>query len=397
LSIKPLRVPLLVAAALIVGAIVGSQIGPIRDALDDGFGGSDDASEQALDAIEDNYFEEVDPDELEDSSVKGMIDELKRRYKDRFTHYFGPEAFERFRQGVEGQFSGVGLSVSEVKQGLRVARVFDNSPAQQAGIRKGDIITTVDGRSIAGESAELATSKIKGPPGSEVTVTVLRPSTGDTRDYPLTRAEVDVPALESELRQVNGIPVGYIELLTFTKEGVHGDLREAIQSLEDRGAQGLVLDLRGNGGGLLTEAVLTSSLFVEDGPIVSTEGRTQDEQVFEARGDALPERPLVVLVDGDSASASEIMAAALSDAGVATLVGQTTFGKGTFQEVIPLNGGENGALDLTIGEFKTRDGESINGTGVEPDVPAKDRPATKRDEALQRALQVLGGELPQQG
>lgn len=267
MSIKPLRVPILVAAALLVGAIVGSQVGPIRDALDESFGGQD-PTEEAIEAIEDNYFEEVDPGELEQSSVKGIVDELKRRHKDRFTHYFGPSAFDRFREGVEGHFSGVGLSVTEVKRGLRVANVFDNSPAKAAGILERDIVTAVEGRSIAGESAELATSRIKGPPGSEVTITVLRPSTGENKDYMLTRAQVDVPAVEAELRRVNGVPVGYVQLFTFTKKGVHGELRAAVEDLYDQGAQGLVVDLRGNGGGLLTEAVLTSSVFVEDGPIV---------------------------------------------------------------------------------------------------------------------------------
>jgi carboxyl-terminal processing protease len=394
LSIKPLRLPLLIVAAVLIGAVIGSQIAPVRDALDESLG-SQSASEEALDAIEDNYFEEVDPDELEPASVKGIVEELKRQHKDRFTHYFGPGAFKRFREGVEGHFSGVGLSVTEVKQGLRVATVFENSPAQLAGIREGDIVTKVEGESIAGESAEIATAKIKGPPGSKVTVSVLRPSSGEVRDYTLTRAQVDVPAVEAELREVDGAKVGYVQLFTFTKKGVHAELREAVEGLYRKGAKGIVLDLRGNGGGLLTEAVLTSSVFVEDGTIVSTEGRTQDEQVFEAVGDALQEHPLVVLINGDTASASEIMTAALEDAGLATIVGEKSFGKGTFQEVIPLSGGGNGALDLTVGEYKTRDGESINGTGIEPEIPAKDRPATKPDEALRRALEVLASELAQ--
>ena len=396
MSIKPLRLPLLIVAALLIGAVIGSQIAPVRDAIDEGLG-SQSASEEALDAIEDNYFEEVDPDELEPASVKGIVEELKRQHKDRFTHYFGPGAFKRFREGVEGHFSGVGLSVTEVKQGLRVATVFENSPAQLAGIRERDIVTKVEGESIAGESAEIATAKIKGPPGSKVTISVLRPSSGEVRDYTLTRAQVDVPALEAELREVDGAKVGYVQLFTFTKKGVHAELREAVEGLYRKGAKGIVLDLRGNGGGLLTEAVLTSSVFVEDGTIVSTEGRTQDEQVFEAVGDALPERPLVVLINGDTASASEIMTAALEEAGLATVVGQKSFGKGTFQEVIPLSGGEDGALDLTIGEYLTRDGTSISGTGIQPEVKAKDLPATKPDEGLQRALQVLGAQIAQQG
>jgi carboxyl-terminal processing protease len=228
-------------------------------------------------------------------------------------------------------------------------------------------------------------------------ISVLRPSTDEVEDYTLTRAQVDVPAVEAELRRVNDVPLGYVQLLTFTKKGVHAELRQAVEGLYDKGAEGIVLDLRGNGGGLLTEAVLTSSVFVEDGTIVSTEGRTQEEQVFEAVGDALPERPMVVLINGDTASASEIMTAALVDAGLATVVGEKSFGKGTFQEVIPLSEGEDGALDLTIGEYLTRDGSSIDGTGIPPEVKAKDLPATKPDEGLRRALQVLGDQIAQQG
>jgi carboxyl-terminal processing protease len=396
LSIKPLRVPLLITAALLIGAVIGSQLAPVREVLDEELG-NQTASEEALEAIEDNYFEEIDRDELEPASVKGMVEELKRRHKDRFTHYFGPDTFERFQESVEGHFSGVGLSVTEVKRGLRAATVFDNSPAQAAGIREGDIVTKVEGESIAGESAEIATAKIKGPPGSKVTISVLRPSSGDERDYTLTRAQVDVPAVEAELRNVDGVPVGYVQLFTFTKKGVHAELRQAVERLYEKGAQGLVLDLRGNGGGLLTEAVLTSSLFVEDGTIVSTEGRTQEEQVFEAVGDALPEHPMVVLINGDTASASEIMTAALAEAGLATVVGEKSFGKGTFQEVIPLSGGDDGALDLTIGEYLTRKGTSIDGTGIPPEVKAKDLEATKPDEGLLRALQVLGARIAQQG
>jgi carboxyl-terminal processing protease len=164
-----------------------------------------------------------------------------------------------------------------------------------------------------------------------------------------------------------------------------------VEKLYELGAEGVLLDLRGNGGGLLTEAVLVSSIFVPDGPIVSTEGRTQRTHTFDATGDALPAEPTVVLINGDTASASEIVTAALEQAGIATVVGTTSFGKGTFQEVIPLDNG--GALDLTVGQYLTRDGKSINGTGITPQVRAKDNPQTKPDEGRQRALQVLDQKL----
>lgn len=390
-ALRPFLLAILVIAAFILGAFFGNRSDDIGDAAQDLIGGGDaELSSEALNVIEDSYFEEVDPEELENASVQGMVTELKRRYKDRFSHYFGPNAYGRFKELTEGQFSGVGMSVTGVKRGLRVARTFDESPAKQAGIREGDIVTEVEGKSIAGEDADLATAEIKGKAGTEVTITVLRPSTGEEREVTMTREQLSVPVVEGKLLDAGGVPVAHVELLSFSR-GAHGQLKEEIERLDEAGAEGLVLDLRGNGGGLLEEAVLTSSLFVEDGVIVSTEGRASPEQTFDAVGDALPERPMVVLINGDTASASEILTAALSDAGLATIVGEKSFGKGTFQEVIELENG--GALDLTVGEYLTRDGDSINKVGIPPDVPARDRPATKPDEGLQRALKALGAEL----
>ena len=384
----------MVIAAFVAGAVVGSASGGVDELIDEISGGEGELSSDALEVISDDYFREIDDAELErleDASVQAMLRELRKRHKDRFSHYFPPKVFDQFKQATQGSFSGVGLAVNEVKRGLRVGTAYPKAPASRAGIRKGDIVTAVNGKSIAGTDSELATGRIKGPPGSKVTITVLRPSSGQSRDYELTRARVSIPAVESRLETVNGTKIGYIQLLTFTKRGVHAELREAAERLQERGAEGLLVDLRGNGGGLLTEAVLTSSVFVEDGTIVSTNGRTQEDQTFEAQGDALSEVPMVVLIDGDSASASEIFASALADAGVATLVGERSFGKGVFQEVIELENG--GALDLTVGEYLTRDGDSLAGKGIEPEIPARDRPATKPDEGLDAALDALADEI----
>ena len=390
-ALRPFLVAILVIAAFILGAFFGNRSDDIGDVADDIIGGNDaELSSEALDVIDESYFEDVDTAQLENASVQGMVTELKRRYKDRFSHYFGPAAFERFQELTEGSFSGVGMSVTGVKQGLRVARTFDGSPAQEAGIRQGDVVTEVEGKSIAGEDPDLATAEIKGKAGTDVTITVLRPSTDEEREVTLTREQLAVPVVEGKLLDAGGVPVAYVELLSFSR-GAHAQLKQEVERLDEMGAKGLVLDLRGNGGGLLEEAVLNSSLFVEDGVIVSTEGRASPKQTFEAVGDALPERPTVVLINGDTASASEIMTAALSDAGLATIVGEKSFGKGTFQEVIELENG--GALDLTVGEYLTRDGTSINEIGIKPEIPARDRPATKPDEGLQRALRALGASL----
>ncbi|HEX6586029.1 MAG TPA: S41 family peptidase [Solirubrobacterales bacterium] len=385
---SPLIIAALVAVAFVVGAVAGERVEPVNDALVDVVGDDDrDPTSEAIDVIESDYFREVDAEELETASVRALVDQLRKRYDDRFSHYFTADEYNRFKQGAS--FSGVGMAVSEVERGLRVATVYKRTPAKEAGIVPGDVITAVNGRSIEGQGAEAVTARIRGPEGTKVALTVASPG-GQPREVTLTRREVDIPQVSARIEEVDGLKVGYVRLAGFF-EGAHAELRRLVERLYTRGAQGLVLDLRGNGGGLLTEAILVSSVFVPDGVIVSTRGRTQGNRTFEAVGDSLPRRPMVVLINGDTASASEIVTAALEQAGLAAVAGTRSFGKGTFQEVIPLDNG--GALDLTVGEYLTRDGTSINGTGIEPEVSAKDVPKTKPDEGLQQALQVLGNRL----
>jgi carboxyl-terminal processing protease len=381
------------AAALVAVLCAGIWLGghpenlpqPLRDAF------VDDATSltaEALDVIGDNYFREPDRGRLADASLDGMIRELRRRYEDRFSHYFDPEDLERFRESIAGRFSGVGMTVSEVPRGLRVGRVFPRSPAARAGIAAGDLIVAVDGQSIAGENSEVATARIKGPEGSEVTLGLLRPSTNRRRSVELTREEIRVPITSSRVRDVGGRRLGYVQLIAFT-EGAHAAVRGAIERSERRGAEGIVLDLRGNGGGLLREAVLTASIFLEEGDVVvRTKSRTQGDTVYEAvGGDPLPPRPTVVLINRDTASAAEILASALAEDAGATIVGVRSYGKGVFQQVIELENG--GALDLTIGEYFTADGTSLAGRGVPPDVRALDDPETRSDEGLTRAFRTL--------
>jgi carboxyl-terminal processing protease len=371
---------------VLIGVLVGLAVATWLSPFDQG----QDVSEDASEVIEDNYWRAVDPEELRSGSIKGMVDELRKRFDDRFTHYFDPRTYEDFEAATSGKFEGIGLAVTQVKAGLRVAEVYENTPAEEAGIEEEDLIVAVEGKSIAGESAEASTARIKGRPGTEVEITVRTPGE-EARKLSVERAEVRIPAVRGKMRTApGGEKVGYVELANFT-EGAHGELRAEVERLTRAGAEGIVLDLRGNGGGLLNEAILTTSVFVEDGVIVSTEGRTQPEQSYEAEGDALPERPMAVLIDGDTASAAEILAAALEDYGLATVVGTRSFGKGTFQEVIELE--EGGALNLTVGEYLTSDGESLAGAGLRPEVRIEDRPRTDADEALARALAVVGREL----
>jgi carboxyl-terminal processing protease len=342
---------------------------------------------EAAGLIEDNYFRRVGAEELTDASLQGMVRGLRRRYRDRFSDYFSPESLARFNEAISGHFSGIGLSVSRVERGLRADRVFPRSPAEKAGIEVGDVVVSVNGESIAGEPSEVATAKIKGPEGTEVTVGVLRPPEGKVRELRLTRAEVALPIVTSRVEQVDGRKLGYVRLATFS-EGSHGFLRNAVEKVERKGAEGIVLDLRANGGGLLQEAVLAASIFLpEDQVVVSTRSRTQGRAVYKTTGDNLSPRPVVVLIDRNTASAAEILAAALSDDAGAKVVGTRSFGKGVFQQEIGLSNG--GALKLTIGEYFTPDGINLAGKGIHPDVEARDVPETPPDEALRRALSVL--------
>jgi carboxyl-terminal processing protease len=382
---------LVAVAALVVYALVGEDDDPVT---------------KARAVIEDNYFEDPSADVLDQASIRGMIDELRKRYDDKFSHYFDPEQAEAFESSTSGRFSGVGLSVTEVPRGLRVARVFPDTPAEREGLEVGDLIVGVNGESIEGVSSDVSTAKIKGPPGTEVELRVDPVGAGQPRDITLERADVRIPAVQGDILRSAGHRVAYVYFASFS-QGAHGDLLQEIERLFREGAEGLVLDLRGNGGGLLNEAVLCASIFIEKGVIVSTESRTQGDRTYEATGDAIDPQPTVVLVDRNTASAAEILAAAMKFYDVATVVGTRTYGKGTFQEVIGLPDG--GALDLTIGQYLPADGKSILGTGVKPEAHAKDDPKTKydqndpraagkiahpkTDEGLQGALHALDEEL----
>jgi carboxyl-terminal processing protease len=348
-------------------------------------------SEQARDVIEENYFEEVSGSELEQGSVKGMVDELRRRFDDRFSHYFDPEQFADFNAATSGQFKGVGLTVNEVPKGLRIAEVLPGSPAEGADLAEGDVITEVNGKSIAGLPSEVSTGRIKGEVGTEVELTIEPVGGSGERAVTVERAEVRLPVTDGRIVRVDGREVAYVPYFGFSR-GAHGELRSEIERLYEEGAEGLILDLRGNGGGLLQEAVLSASVFVEEGDVVTTRSRTQGEKVYDATGGALDPRPTVVLINRDTASAAEILAAAIESYDLGTIVGEPSFGKGTFQEVIQLPDG--GALDLTIGEYLTADEVSLADKGIKPEVRVVDRPRTPRDEALDEALETLAPQLP---
>ena len=349
-------------------------------------------SDQAAELIRDRYFRVTDPDTVQDSSVNGMVRQLRRKYKDRFTHYFTPEQNQQLSEALEGSFSGVGMTVGRnSRNGLEVGYVFRGSPAAGANLKAGDVIVTVDGESIRGEDVDLIVAKIKGPEGTDVTLGIRKGGEGPARDFKLTRAEIRVPVTSNRTREVDGKTLGYVQLSTFST-GASRALQRAVERVIEKGAEGIVLDLRENGGGLLEEAIFTSSVFIDEGEVVvETRSRTQPDAIYRAIGGNIETPPIVVLVNRNTASAAEILAAALQTDLGTPVVGTRTYGKGVFQEVINLDNG--GSLDLTVGEFLTAEGVSLAGKGLKPDVYAPLPDGANRDVQLNRAYGVLSDEV----
>jgi carboxyl-terminal processing protease len=347
---------------------------------------------EAIDRVHETYYRKIPESQLADDSLKGVVAALH----DRFSNYFTPKEYRQFQQVSNSQFSGIGLEVQAHPRGLRITRVYDHSPASRAHLVPGDLIVAVGRTSLRGRPSDYSTSLIKGPPGSDVTVTVVH--RGKARRATLTRATITVPVVASALRTVNRRKLAVVALSTFATPGAHAQVYDAIRRRLHQGAKGIVLDLRHNGGGLVKEAQLVASAFLSQGKIVSLRGRGVAPETLNATGDPIAKStPLVVLVDRDTASASEIVTGALQDRHRAKVVGTRTFGKGVFQEVIELHNG--GALDITAGQYFTPKGRNLGGggvkpgAGIKPDVPARDNPKTPRDEGLDRALHVLAGEV----
>jgi len=379
---------LVALVALVAGLWLGghpeSLPGPVRDTFV-----QDDRAMRAeiIDSIESNFYKPVNEKKLDDASLKGIVESLE----DPYSHYLTPKEAKQFNESVSGHFEGVGMNVEQDKRGLKVLRVFERSPAEDAHIRRGDFILGVNGHSIAGVNSQVATSRIKGPAGTSVTLRVFTPGADRDRTVRVKRERIEIPVARGRVIERGGHKVGRVELLSFS-EGAHGLLRREVDAVLNKGAEAIVLDLRGNGGGLISEAVLVSSIFIEDGEIVSVRGRHRSERTQDAQGDAIDEKtPVVTLVDGGSASASEIVTGALRDRKRAKVVGTRTFGKGLVQEVQGLSNG--GVLDLTVANYYLPGGKTISTKGIKPQIRAADDPDTDRDEALPVAVDALIREL----
>lgn len=379
---------ILLFAGIYLGAHPSGLPGVLRDPL---VGDSDTrVVNEAIEQIHDTYYRKVPEKELSNESIRGVV----RSLDDRFSNYFNPKEYKKFNEQQSGEFAGIGVQVTKVADGLRIVEVYDNSPAKDAKLRVGDVVTAVGPTSLKGKSSDASVALIQGKIGSPVVLTVRRGKT--SRDVTIERATISVPVVSSAEKTVDGRKLAVIHLDQFSS-GAHGELTAALKKAMKDGAKGVVFDLRNNPGGLVTEAQLVASAFLKDGKIVTTKGRAVETRTFSAVGDPVaPKLPLVVLVNRNSASAAEIVAGALQDRKRAELVGTRTFGKGVFQEVLELSNG--GALDITAGQYFLPSGRNLGGAGVstgsglKPDVRAADDPKTaKQDEGLDKALDVLAG------
>lgn len=346
----------------------------------------------AAERIQHDYYRPVPQNELVNASIAGMVAELH----DRFSQYLTPKDYHAFLNSSSQQFSGVGMTVDSVSRGLRVVEVFDQSPAQRAGIAPGDVITAANGKSLRHIPLDAATALIKGKPGTAVTLAVLRG--GKTRSLTVTRATVSVPVVASKMYTRASHRIGWVFLEEFDS-GAHGEVRQAIDRLLQQGAQGVILDLRDDGGGLVEEAQLVASTFLREGQvIVTTRGRTQPTETLTATGSPIPAKiPVAVLVNRSTASAAEIVTAALQDHKRAVVVGTHTFGKGVFQEVTQLPNG--GALKITVGQYFTPNGRNLGGggiregAGITPDITVTAQREPGSDPALSAGLNAVASNL----
>lgn len=311
--------------------------------------------------VEQAYVVPVDNKKLIEAALAGMMTAL-----DPHSNYLPPSNYDDLRERTEGQYSGVGLTISADGGMVKVISPMDDSPAARAGVQAGDVISSIEGQNAAGLTVSQVSEKLRGAVGTSVKVTFLRDGS-DPLEVTLTREVIKV---QSVTGRVEG-DFGYLRVSTFN-ENTGRELNEAIAKIkaEKPGVKGYVLDLRNNGGGLLNAAIDVSDAFLERGEIVSQRGRKPEQiQRYSAKpGDVTGGLPLVVLVNYGSASASEIVAGALKDHQRATIVGLTSFGKGSVQTVIPLRQGQDGALSITTARYYTPSGASIQKIGIEPDL-----------------------------
>ncbi len=334
--------------------------------------------------VEHDYVVEVDERKAMQGAIQGMLASL-----DPHSSYMDPAEYREMQVTTRGEYGGLGIEVTSEDGVVRVVSPIDETPAARAGVQAGDYLIAIDGNSIVGLTLNEAVQRMRGDPGTDITITIAREGV-DSFDVTLRREVINVRAVTW---RIEGGDIGVIRISTFN-ERTSAMLQDAIRGVKrDTGGRlrGVVLDLRRNPGGLLEQAVDVSDAFLDGGEVVSTRGRHSDERRNARRGDDLAGVPIAVLIDGASASAAEIVAGALQDRNRALIIGTTSFGKGSVQTLIPINGGRDGALRLTTQRYYTPAGRSIQGAGIEPDMEVA---AQRVDTARLQRLGISEADLP---
>jgi len=407
---RRLRTSLLLGTAFLAGIAMGPASGLISRHLGFNFGLSAFAAQDGgradtyrlltlfgdvFERVRAEYVDPVEDKDLIENSINGMLTGL-----DPHSSYMNAKAFRDMQVQTKGEFGGLGIEVTQENGFIKVISPIDDTPASRAGVKAGDLITALDGKTVQGLSLQDAVDKMRGSPNSKITLTIKREGVDKPVELSMLREIIHIQVVKQRLEADN---VGYVRLTQFTEQADAG-LKQAVKTLKQQAGgklRALVLDLRNNPGGLLDQAVAISGDFINQGEIVSTRARhTEDAQRWDAKGsDILGGLPLVVLINGGSASSSEIVAGALQDHHRAVLLGTRSFGKGSVQTVIPLPG--QGAMRLTTARYYTPSGRSIQGLGITPDVPvAETREETprfgpEREADLNRVLKNRGGTPPE--
>jgi len=343
---------------------------------------------EVLEKVQDEYVDEIDQAEVMDFAINGILQSL-----DPYSAYMNPKIFKEMQTETSGEFGGLGIEVSMEGGVVKVISPIDDTPASRVGVKAGDYIVRINGEQVQGKTLMEAVNLMRGPVGSPIEITIRRKGLKKAKIFTIIREIIEIKSVISKLIDNE---IGYLRLRAFN-ENSSNQLKEEISKLEKNNKLvGYILDLRNNPGGLLSQAVRISDFFLDDGEIVSTRGRKKREnrKFFAKKGDRIKGKPLIVLINNGSASASEIVAGALQDQKRAVLLGETTYGKGSVQSIIPLR--NKGAIRLTISKYYLPSGKSISEVGVTPDIRVEEEDEefsinTITDNQLNYAVKLFSG------
>ena len=343
-----------------------------------------DLFSDVLDTLKKEYVDDVKQDEVIDSAINGMLQSL-----DPYSSYMSPEAFQNMSRDTKGEFGGLGIEITMESGLVKIITPIEGTPADKAGVQAGDYIVKIEDKQVKGMTLLDAVKLMRGKVGTSLEITVRRPEVEGEIKFNITRAIIKIREVSAEVKN----NIGYIRLRAFNEQS-HNQLIKQLKKISNKKIDGYILDLRNNPGGLLSQAIKITETFLDGGEIVSTRGRDKNDiRIFNAKkGDKINNKPLIVLINQGSASASEIVSGALKDHKRAILLGEKSFGKGSVQSIIPLK--NRGGLRLTTAKYYLPSGESIHEKGVEPDITVKRNKNdfkinTKTDNQLNYAINLL--------